>query len=63
MELWELTATIEYKIWKGLVSRLEYRHDQANRKAFSVRNVGGSGLAPTSDAQNTLTLALYYSLF
>jgi Putative beta-barrel porin-2, OmpL-like. bbp2 len=63
VELWELTATIEYKIWKGLVGRLEFRHDQANRKAFSVRNVGGSGLAPTSDAQNTLTLALYYSLF
>jgi hypothetical protein len=61
--LWEVTATIEYKIWKGLVARLEYRHDQANRKAFSIRNVGGTGLAPTSDAQNTLTLALYYSFF
>ena len=63
VDLWEITATIEYKIWKGLVGRLEYRHDQANRKAFSVRNVGGAGLAPTSDAQNTITLALYYSFF
>jgi hypothetical protein len=43
------------------VGRLEYRHDQANRDAFSVRNVGGRGLAPTSDAQNTITVALYYS--
>jgi len=63
VDLWEVTATIEYKIWRGLVGRLEYRHDQANRDAFSVRNVGGRGLAPTSDAQNTITFALYYSFF
>lgn len=63
VDLWEITATAEYKIWKGLVGRLEYRHDQANRKAFSVRNEGGAGLAPTSEAQNTITLALYYSFF
>ena len=63
VDLWEVTATLEYKIWKGLVGRLEYRHDQANRDAFSVRNVGGRGLAPTSEAQNTITLALYYSFF
>lgn len=24
-------ATIEYRIWRGLVGRLEYRHDEANR--------------------------------
>ena len=63
VDLWEVTATLEYKIWKGLVGRLEYRPDQANRDAFSVRNVGGRGLAPTSEAQNTITLALYYSFF
>ena len=63
VDLWEVTATLEYKIWKGLVGRLEYRHDQANRDAFSVRNVGGRGLAPTSEAQNTINLALYYSFF
>jgi hypothetical protein len=63
VDLWEVTATLEYKIWKGLVGRFEYRHDQANRDAFSVRNVGGRGLAPTSEAQNTITLALYYSFF
>ncbi|PYO49602.1 MAG: hypothetical protein DMD84_17910 [Candidatus Rokuibacteriota bacterium] len=63
VDLWEVTATLEYTIWRGLVGRLEYRHDQANRKAFSVRNIGGRGLAPTSDAQNTITFALYYSFF
>ena len=63
VDLWAVTATVESKIWRGLVGRLEYRHDQANRNAFSVRNIGGRGLAPTSDAQNTITFALYYSFF
>ena len=60
LDLWEITATIEYKIWRGLVGRLEYRHDEASRKAFSLQN---HGTTPTSHAQNTLTLALYYSFF
>jgi hypothetical protein len=58
-DLWETTATAEYKIWRGLVGRLEYRHDQANRNAFSVQDHRG----PTSREQNTLTLALSYSFF
>ena len=60
VDLWEVTATVEYKIWRGLVGRLEYRHDEANRKAFSLQN---HGLTPTSQAQNTITVALYYSFF
>lgn len=60
LDLWEITATIEYKIWRGLVGRLEYRHDEASRKAFSLQN---HGTTPTSHAQNTLTAALYYSFF
>jgi hypothetical protein len=60
VELWEVTATVEYKIWRGLVGRLEYRHDEANRRAFSL---GNHGTTPTSHAQDTLTLALYYSFF
>jgi hypothetical protein len=43
-----------------LVGRLEYRHDEANRKAFSLQN---HGLTPTSHAQDTMTAALYYSFF
>jgi len=58
VQLWEVTATAEYKIWLGLVGRLEYRHDEANRRAFSLQN---HGTTPTSRAQNTLTFALYYS--
>ncbi len=60
VELVSLTATIEYKIWRGLVGRLEYRHDEANRRAFSLQD---HGTTPTSYAQNTLTAALYYSFF
>ena len=60
VDLWEVTATAEYKIWRGLVGRVEFRHDEANRRAFSVQKPGP---VPTSSAQNTITLALYYSLF
>jgi putative OmpL-like beta-barrel porin-2 len=56
VDLWEITATAEYKIWRGVVGRLEVRHDQANRRAFSVEDHRG----PTSRGQTTLTLALYY---
>ncbi|HET8576511.1 MAG TPA: outer membrane beta-barrel protein [Methylomirabilota bacterium] len=60
LDLCEITATIEYKIWRGLVGRLEYRHDEASRKAFSLQN---HGTTPTSHAQNTVTVAVYYSFF
>jgi len=56
----EGTATLEYKMWKGLAGRLEYRHDSANRKVFSVHP---TTFAPTSRTQDTLTLAAFYSFF
>ncbi len=60
VDLYELTATVEYKIWRGLVGRLEYRHDQSNRKAFSLDN---HGTTPTSRAQDTISIDLYYRFF
>jgi len=60
VELYSVTATLQYKIWKGLVGRLEYRHDDANRKVFSVR---APGLVPTAETQDTLSVAFYYSFF
>ncbi len=60
VDLVSLTATVDYKIWRGLVGRLEYRHDETSRKAFSLQN---HGLTPTSHAQDTMTAALYYSFF
>ena len=53
---WEITATVQYKIWRGLVGRVEYRHDQADEKVFKIRR---PGLVPTGDSQDTITLALY----
>src|SRR5215813_3744801 len=60
VDLWEITLTVEYKIWRGLVGRLEYRHDEANRKVFSLQN---HGLTPTSRAQDTISFDLYYLFF
>jgi hypothetical protein len=58
VELWEVTATAQYNIWKGLFSRVEYRHDMANEKVFRV---GSSGAK--NHSQDTLTLALHYLFF
>lgn len=57
--LWEITATLQYKIWKGLVGRLEYRHDEANEKVFKPDREGTA----TRTGQDTFTIALYYSFF
>jgi len=58
--LWEVTGTLQYKIWRELVGRLEYRHDQANEKVFKLED---HGLTPTAKNQDTISLALYYSFF
>jgi len=60
VSLWEITATVQYKIWKGLVGRVEYRHDEADRKVFKIRT---PGLVATSESQDTITLSLHYLFF
>jgi hypothetical protein len=60
VSLWEGTATLQYRIWKGLVSRLEFRHDEADEKVFKIR---APGRVPTSRTQDTVTLALHYLFF
>ena len=60
LDLYEVTATLQYKIWKGLVGRLEYRHDIANQKVFAIR---APGYVPTRKTQDTISMALYYSFF
>lgn len=61
VSLWEVTATLQYKIWRGLVGRLEYRHDEDfDSKVFKVR---APGLVPTSKSQDTITLAFHYLFF
>jgi Putative beta-barrel porin-2, OmpL-like. bbp2 len=58
--LYEVTATVQYKIWKGLMGRLEYRHDQASRKVFAAT---GDGTVPTRKYQDTIAIALDYLFF
>jgi Putative beta-barrel porin-2, OmpL-like. bbp2 len=58
--IYEVTATVQYKIWKGLVGRLEYRHDDANAKVFAIR---APGYAPTERVEDTLSVDLYYLFF
>ena len=60
VSLYELTATVQYKIWKGLVGRLEYRHDNADEKVFKIRT---PGLVPTSSSLDTISLSLHYAFF
>jgi len=60
VNLYEVTATVQYKIWKGLMGRLEYRHDHANRKVFAAT---GDGTVPTRRSQDTIAVALDYLFF
>ena len=60
LDLWEVTLTAQYKIWKGLVGRVEYRHDSANQKVFAIR---APGYVPTGKSQDTITFDFYYLFF
>ena len=60
LDLWEVTATAQYKIWKGLVGRVEYRHDSANEKVFAIR---APGYVPTGKTQDTISFDFYYLFF
>src|SRR6266480_1993904 len=67
LDLWSTTATIQYKIWKGLVGRLEYRHDAADERAFQVRYARpdrtADGLLPRSRSLDTISISVYYLFF
>jgi hypothetical protein len=63
LSLWSTTLTLQYKIWRGLVGRLEYRHDQADERAYRARYDSAHTLAPTSRALDTISLSAYYSFF
>lgn len=63
LSLWSTTATFQYKIWRGLVTRLEYRHDQADERAFRQRYDKTRTLVPTSRSMDTISLSAYYTFF
>jgi hypothetical protein len=66
-DLWSTTVTLQHTIWKGLVGRLEYRHDQADEQVFRVRysrpDITSQGLLPRGKGMDTFSLSLYYSFF
>lgn len=63
LDLFSTTATVQYKIWKGLVGRLEYRHDSADEKVFKIRYDATRTLVPHSKTLDTISVSLYYSFF
>ena len=66
-DLWSTTATVQYKIWRGLVARAEYRHDQADEKVYRVRysrpDITSQGLIARGKSMDTISISLYYSFF
>ncbi|MBI1390079.1 MAG: outer membrane beta-barrel protein [bacterium] len=54
VELWEVTLTLGYEVVDGLLTRVEYRHDDADSDIF----VDDSGLDNTQD---TISLEVIYS--
>jgi len=53
-ELWEITATLGYTVTEGLLTRLEFRHDNADADMFIDESV-------LDDQQNTISLEVIYS--
>jgi hypothetical protein len=47
-------------MWRGLIGRLEYRHDQASRRSFSLTDFS---TRPTSRSQDTISIVLSYVFF
>ena len=55
-KLWEITATIQYDLWKNVLSRLEYRWDHSG----SGDAFGGTTGAPDAENANVLLASITY---
>jgi len=66
LSLSSTTLTAQYKIWKGLVGRVEYRHDAADEKVYKARTTrpdASGGVVAQSKSLDTISISLYYSFF
>lgn len=54
-EMWEVTVTLGYTITDGLLTRLEYRHDDADEDIFLDEDDG------VEDTQDTIALEVIYA--
>jgi hypothetical protein len=48
LSLWSTTLTLQYQIWRGLVGRLEYRHDEADALLIATPEYNYSIRCPAS---------------
>lgn len=54
-DYWEVTGTLEWRPWKNLITRLEYRYDDSDRNVFFDHSVSGF-----SDNQSTISGEVMY---
>ncbi len=59
LNVYEVTATVKYKLWQGLFTRLEYRHDQSVGGGDAPVFDGDAG-AGTRKRQDTITAEVAY---
>jgi hypothetical protein len=58
-ELYEMTYTVDYKVWDNLLTRLEYRYDRANETS-DLLDRNGPFDQGTEDDQSTVGLSAIY---
>lgn len=56
VEVWETTITLGYEVVEGLMTRLEYRHDDAEDEIFF-----GDDMGEFEDTQDTIAFEIIYS--
>ena len=60
LNLYEITGTLKYKIWQGLFTRLEYRHDQTVTDHGGQPVFDGDAGAGTRKRQDTIAVEVAY---
>lgn len=60
LNVYEVTATAKYKLWQGLFTRLEYRHDQSVTAGGGKLVFDGDAVASTRKRQDTIAIELVY---
>ncbi len=58
-DLWEMTYTIDYKVWSNLLTRLEYRHDRVSNVS-DPSGARGAFDRGTDKSQDTIAASLIY---
>jgi hypothetical protein len=65
-DLWELTTTLKWMLTENLHVRLEYRHDESDRKSFSQKRLFVTPDGPVDRflrGQDTIATEISYSFY